>query len=81
MNGMEELHKNVMVLQDALYLHSIPKGENEDLLLFVVPQAHQTCCLKWVPSRCRTSRPSPYTILITRTFLVAWNGQTDKTNY
>ena len=24
-------HQNFMVLQDALYLHSMPKGENEDL--------------------------------------------------
>ena len=31
-----------MVLQDALYLCSIPKWENEDLLLFVVPKAHWT---------------------------------------
>ena len=35
-------HQHFMVLQDALYLHSMPKGENEDLLLFVVPKAHQT---------------------------------------
>ena len=27
-------------LQGTLYLCSIPKGENEDLLLFVVPKAH-----------------------------------------
>ena len=32
--------QNFMVLQDALYLHSTPKGENEDLLLFIVPKAH-----------------------------------------
>ena len=37
--------KIFMVLQDALYLHSMPKGENEDLLLFVVPKAHQTATL------------------------------------
>ena len=30
-------HQNVMVLQDALYLCSMAKGENEDLLLFIVP--------------------------------------------
>ena len=34
-----------MVLQDALYLHSKPKGENEDLLLFVVPMANQPATL------------------------------------
>ena len=37
--------QNFMVLQDALYLHSMPKGENEDLLLFMVPKVHQTATL------------------------------------
>ena len=37
--------QNFMVLQDALYLHSKPKGENEDLLLFIVPKAHWTAAL------------------------------------
>ena len=37
--------ENFTVLQDALYLHSTPKGENEDLLLVVVPRAHQTVAL------------------------------------
>ena len=32
--------QNFMVHQGALYLHSTPKGETEDLLLFVVPKAH-----------------------------------------
>ena len=31
-------HQNFTVLQDALYLCSMPKGENEDLLLFIVPR-------------------------------------------
>ena len=38
-------HQNFMILQDALYLYSTPKGENEDLLLFMVPRAHQTTTL------------------------------------
>ena len=39
-------HQNFMVLQDALYLSAFhAKGENEDLLLFVVPKAHQTAAL------------------------------------
>ena len=38
-------HQNFMVLQDALYLCSMPKGENEDLLLFIVPKAHWTAAL------------------------------------
>ena len=37
--------QNFPVLQDALYLHSMSKGENEDLLLFIVPKAHQTATL------------------------------------
>ena len=32
--------QNLMIHQGALYLHSIPKGETEDLLLFMVPRAH-----------------------------------------
>ena len=37
--------QNFMVLQGALYLHSMPKGENEDLLLFMVLKVHQTATL------------------------------------
>ena len=32
--------QNFMIHQRALYLCSMPKGETEDLLLFVVPKAH-----------------------------------------
>ena len=38
-------HQNFMVVQDALYLCSTPKGENEDLLLSMMPKAHQTATL------------------------------------
>ena len=38
-------HQNFTILQGTLYLHSLPKGENEDLLLFVVPEMHQTATL------------------------------------
>ena len=34
-----------MIHQKALYLCSVPKGENEDLLLFVVPKAHWVAAL------------------------------------
>ena len=34
-----------MIHQKALYLHSMPKGKNEDLLLFVVPKAHRVTAL------------------------------------
>ena len=33
-------HQNFMTLQNTLYLYSMPKGENEDLLLFMVPKVH-----------------------------------------
>ena len=38
-------HQNFTTLQGTLYLHSTPKGENEDLLLFMVPKMHQTASL------------------------------------
>ena len=37
--------QNFISLQGALYLHSTPKGEDEDLLLFMVPKVHQTAAL------------------------------------
>ena len=37
--------QNFTTLQGTLYLHSTPKGENEDLLLFMVPKMHQTATL------------------------------------
>ena len=38
-------HQNFTSLQGTLYLCSIPKGENEDLLLFIVPKAYCTAIL------------------------------------
>ena len=40
-----EIIKIFTALQGTLYLHSSPKGENEDLLLFMVPKMHQTTTL------------------------------------
>ena len=37
--------QNFPVLQDALYLCSMPKGENENLVIFMVPKTHQTATL------------------------------------
>ena len=37
--------QNFTSLQGTLYLCSTPKGENEDLLFFVVPKAHRTATL------------------------------------
>ena len=63
------------VLQDALYLCSMPKGENDDLLLFVVAKAHQTATL----NGCHQDmghEGHDHTL-----FLVARNGQTNETIY
>ena len=38
-------HQNFTTLPGTLYLCSTPKGENEDLLLLVVPKMHQTATL------------------------------------
>ena len=38
-------HQNFTTLQGTLYLHSMPKGENEDLLLFVVPKMYWNATL------------------------------------
>ena len=38
-------HQNFMIHQKAPYLCSVPKGKNEDLLLFVVLKAHQVTAL------------------------------------
>ena len=37
--------QNFTTLQGTLYLHSMPKGKNEDLLLFMVPKMHWTATL------------------------------------
>ena len=39
--------QNFIIHQGALYLHSTPKGETEDLLLFVVTRAHHVATLNW----------------------------------
>ena len=37
--------QNFTTLQGTFYLHSTSKGENEDLLLFMVPKVHRTAAL------------------------------------
>ena len=39
--------QNFMIYQGVLYLHSMPKGETKDLLLFVIPRAHHVTTLNW----------------------------------
>ena len=38
-------HQNFTIHQKALYLCSVPKGKNEDLLLFMVPRVHQVATM------------------------------------
>ena len=43
-DGVEKLPE-LHILQVTFYLCSTPKGEDEDLLLFMVPKVHQTAAL------------------------------------
>ena len=38
-------HQNLTIHQKAPYLHSMPKGEGEDLLLFIVPKVYEVAAL------------------------------------
>ena len=38
-------HQNFMINQKALYLCMTPKGESEDLMLFMVPRVHRVAPL------------------------------------
>ena len=40
-----ENQQNFMIHQGALYLHAMPKGKSEDLLLFMAPKAHRVATL------------------------------------
>ena len=75
-------HQNFTTLQGTL-LSALPpqKGRMRICYSFVVLKMPLDCHLKLMPSRCRTSRPQPYTILIARLFLMAKNGQADVTSY
>ena len=51
-----QYQQNFTIHQKALYQHSMPKGKNEDLLLFIVPKAHWVTALnRCHRDRCRTS--------------------------
>ena len=66
-----------MIHQKALYLCSTPKGQNEDLLLFIVPKVHQVATL----NRCHRDaghQGSDHTAVpIAENILVARNDQSD----
>ena len=74
-------HQNFTTLRGTLYLHSTPKGENEDLLLFVVLKMHQTATLNGC-HRDAGHQGHDHTLFpITRALLVARDSQTDETSY
>ena len=73
--------QNFISLWGTLYLHSTPKGENEDLLLFVVPKAHRTATLNGCHWDAGHQGLWPYPFPVTRMLLVARNGQADETSY
>ena len=64
--------QNFSIHQGALYLHLMPKGKTEDVLLFVVPRAHCSCP-EGVSTRCRLSRAQPYPVIAAGMFSVARN--------
>ena len=56
-------HQNFMTLQNTIYLCSMSKGKNKDLLLFVVLKAHQVTALNDViemPDTKAMTIPCPY---------------------
>ena len=75
--------QNFISLQDTLYLHSTPKGEDEDLLLFVVPKAYSdwTATINgchWDAGHQGHDRTA---LSVARMYLVARNGQTNETSH
>ena len=77
-------HQNFISLQGTLYFCSTPKGEDEDLLLFVVPKAHQTAALNGCHQDARHQghdHTLSLSLSVARTFLVARNGQTNETSH
>ena len=61
-----------MVLQGTLYLHSTPKWENEDLLLFMVPKVHQTDALNGCHQDAEHQGPNHTLSLLQKHFW--WSG-------
>ena len=73
--------QNFISLQGALYLCSTPKGEDEDLLLFVVPKAHRTAALNGCHRDAGHQGCDCTLSLLQEWLLVARNGQTNETGY
>ena len=73
--------QNFTSLQGTLYLHSTPKGEDEDLLLFIVPRAHRIATLNGCHRDVGHQGHDRTLSLLQRMFLVARNGQPNETSH
>ena len=67
--------QNLTIHQEALCLHSMPKGETEDLLLLCGPQGPLCHHLEWVPQGCRSSGMQPCPVFVMGALLVARDDQ------
>ena len=79
-NGVEEFSAFHNSPECPLFMLYTKRGEWGSTTLFG-PKGTMNCHSEWVSLRCRTPRPWLYSVLTTRTLLVAWNGQTDETIY
>ena len=71
--------QNFVIHQKALYLCMTPKGESENLMLFMVPKVHRVATLNgyhWDAGH--QSHDHTFTAGV---LLVAWDGQPDATSY
>ena len=66
--------KFCMIHQGTLYLHSMPKGETEDLLLSVVPKAHCVAALNGCHRDAGHQVACSYLVLFMGAILVVGNG-------
>ena len=66
-----------MIHQKALYLCSMPKGMNENLLLFIVPKVHWVTTLNGCHRDAGHQGHDCTLSLLQKHFLVAGNDQSD----
>ena len=73
--------QNFTSLQGTLYSCSTPKGEDEDLLLFIVPRAHWIAALNGCHWDVGHQGHDHTLSLLQEHFLVARNGQPNETSH
>ena len=72
--------QNFISLQGILYLRSTPKGDDEDLLLFVVPKTHRTAA-SMDAILMQDTKAKTILFPCCKNILVARNGQTNETGH